>query len=747
MKVVGLVSGGKDSCFAMMQCIHYGYEIVALANLMPVDDSVDELDSYMYQTVGHQIVVSYAKCMGVPLFRRRIQGSTRHHHLSYSTTPGDEVEDMLILLNEVKQRIPSVTAVSSGAIASDYQRLRVESVCSRLGLVSLAYLWKQDQTLLLEEMIKAGIVAIFVKVAAIGLDPSKHLGKEMPYLMSHLLKLKELYGSNVCGEGGEYETLTLDCPLFKNARIVLDQFQVVLHSADSIAPVGVLHPLSYHLVHKQEASSISESNRSIVVQQSEIMDSVYEVQENDIQICEAEGQSVAVALDVAGVREHKLHIARTLKDNTFSISCWLQNSSETSIDMQEELKIILKKIELELMKYGFSWESVLYIHLYIADMNKFAMANDTYVEFITQEKCCFGVPSRCTIELPLLQVGLGRAYVEVLVAKDQIKRVLHVQSVSCWAPSCIGPYSQATLHKEILHMAGQLGLDPPTMQLCSGGPTAELEQALENCEAVAKCFNCSISASSILFVIYCSTSVPTPDRVSIQDKLDTFLKQMKLLHIDSGNVCGVLGPIFLYILVPDLPKRALVEVKPILYAADNEETESDPVMPDLSSKMFQTYWGFQHEQWHNYCFQKCLVHGKICSVILSITDELVVKICSDESAGPNRDDVGHQKNFTEGQMEIIARFCLYSLDKILLENCFSWDDATNMRLYYPTSLHISHNTLSLIFTRVFIEFAEMSQMVGIEEEPIFNLIPVLGSGRSATCMDDIITCELFARKS
>jgi diphthine-ammonia ligase len=68
-------------------------------------------------------------------------------------TPGDEVEDMFILLNEVKRQIPSVTAVSSGAIASDYQRLRVESVCSRLGLVSLAYLWKQDQSLLLQEMV------------------------------------------------------------------------------------------------------------------------------------------------------------------------------------------------------------------------------------------------------------------------------------------------------------------------------------------------------------------------------------------------------------------------------------------------------------------------------------------------------------------------------------------------------------------------------------------------------------------
>lgn len=68
-------------------------------------------------------------------------------------TSGDEVEDMLVLLSEVKRQIPSVSAVSSGAIASDYQRLRVENICSRLGLISLAYLWKQDQSLLLQEMV------------------------------------------------------------------------------------------------------------------------------------------------------------------------------------------------------------------------------------------------------------------------------------------------------------------------------------------------------------------------------------------------------------------------------------------------------------------------------------------------------------------------------------------------------------------------------------------------------------------
>lgn len=75
-------------------------------------------------------------------------------------------------------------------------------------------------------------------------------------------------------------------------------------------------------------------------------------------------------------------------------------------------------------------------------MNEFATVNETYVRFITQEKCPFGVPSRSTIELPLLQASLGRAYIEVLVANDNSKNVLHVQSISSWAPSCIGPYSQ-----------------------------------------------------------------------------------------------------------------------------------------------------------------------------------------------------------------------------------------------------------------------------------------------------------------
>lgn len=35
MKVVALVSGGKDSCYNMMQCVAAGHEIIALGNLSP----------------------------------------------------------------------------------------------------------------------------------------------------------------------------------------------------------------------------------------------------------------------------------------------------------------------------------------------------------------------------------------------------------------------------------------------------------------------------------------------------------------------------------------------------------------------------------------------------------------------------------------------------------------------------------------------------------------------------------------
>jgi diphthine-ammonia ligase len=83
----------------------------------------------------------------------------------------------------------------------------------------LAYLWRRNQAELLQEMIDCGVNAILIKVAALGLQ-AEHLGNNLEQMQPHLLKMSEKYGLNVCGEGGEYETFTLDCPLFKQRIVV-----------------------------------------------------------------------------------------------------------------------------------------------------------------------------------------------------------------------------------------------------------------------------------------------------------------------------------------------------------------------------------------------------------------------------------------------------------------------------------------------------------------------------------------------
>lgn len=56
MKVIGLVSGGKDCTYNLMKCLEMGDKIICLVNLYPSMDSGDEIDSFMYQSVAHNAV-------------------------------------------------------------------------------------------------------------------------------------------------------------------------------------------------------------------------------------------------------------------------------------------------------------------------------------------------------------------------------------------------------------------------------------------------------------------------------------------------------------------------------------------------------------------------------------------------------------------------------------------------------------------------------------------------------------------
>lgn len=110
---------------------------------------------------------------------------------------------------------------------------------------------------------------------------------------------------------------------------MLDEFQVVLHSTDPICPVGILHPLAFHLEKKSETVPLGDSNKNDDVCLEEL-DLVCEVQGDCQQRCENILMSTYAASKLVEVDNQKLQISRTKMDNTFSISCWLQDSSKIS---------------------------------------------------------------------------------------------------------------------------------------------------------------------------------------------------------------------------------------------------------------------------------------------------------------------------------------------------------------------------------------------------------------------------------
>jgi diphthine-ammonia ligase len=153
----------------------------------------------MFQSIGSNWLQLLADAFALPLFRQCISGASKDISMDYTQTTGDEVEDLYQLLKAVKDAVPGLQAVASGAILSNYQRTRVEHVCSRLGLVSLAFLWQQDQQVLLDRMIDSGLNAVLVKVASAGLDTS-HLGLSLEQVYPHLIAMVSLLIRRKCTE-------------------------------------------------------------------------------------------------------------------------------------------------------------------------------------------------------------------------------------------------------------------------------------------------------------------------------------------------------------------------------------------------------------------------------------------------------------------------------------------------------------------------------------------------------------------
>ena len=191
MKLAALVSGGKDSLYALKKASEK-HKIEYIICVKAEDDSE------LLHSENLDLVKLQSESLGIPLVWR--EGS------------GEGVKPLEEAVEAVEGEIDGVV---SGVIASNYQRERVEGICEKFGLENLTPLWEMNGEKLMEDLLDNGFEVIITKVAAQGLDQS-WLGKTIDKdVLEKLRNLREKYNVHIAGEGGEFETLVVDCPLFK----------------------------------------------------------------------------------------------------------------------------------------------------------------------------------------------------------------------------------------------------------------------------------------------------------------------------------------------------------------------------------------------------------------------------------------------------------------------------------------------------------------------------------------------------
>ncbi|GAA5989821.1 hypothetical protein JCM10908_002334 [Rhodotorula pacifica] len=539
MKVVGLLSGGKDSVYNLIHCVKQGHEPVAVASLGPPEGK-DELDSYMYQTVGHSGLKVLAQALDLPFFVRTISGTAVNQRGEYGSRKGkakevvnagaergDETEDLYELLRAVKEAMPEVQGVSVGAILSNYQRVRVEHVCARLGLTPLAYLWERSQPDLLAEMIVAGMESVLVKVAGAGLQV-KHLGQTLAQMQPTLHKLNEMYDLHVCGEGGEYETFTVDCPLFKR-RVHLDKTTTVVSDSSPFSTVAHLHLDSVSLS-SDPKPDVPEHESWIELQariQSTVDVGVPPLLDQESQEWEKAARKAydtcvvddSVAPSASSATSHdpapKSYVmasqARSAPGGWLYVSEVVAPPAARHAEIEQEVQACFEQLEAILVANNASLLDLAHLTVYLSPsaetMALFPRINAIYASFFGTSpptRACVAVPGpsepgawRVKLE------GVARVSPDTTTnsGSDSERRALHIQSMSYWAPANIGPYSQSVNTGGRIHIAGQIPLVPASLSL-PPGPSDPVDN---NDPRSAFSFHAALALQHLVRIVACSS--------------------------------------------------------------------------------------------------------------------------------------------------------------------------------------------------------------------------------------------------
>jgi len=215
VRLGALFSSGKDSTFALWLMQKAGYPFECLITIKSQNP-----DSYMFHTPAVELTDLQAEAIGLPLITQETAGEEEK-----------ELEDLRAALRAAKQRY-GIEGVVTGALWSTYQKERIERIAGEEQLRVFSPLWHSNQETELRLVIDMFEV-IFTAVSAYGLD-SSWLGRRIATAdVDRLVALNEQLakygrhaaGLNIAGEGGEFESLVLDGPLF-NKRLVIKESEI-----------------------------------------------------------------------------------------------------------------------------------------------------------------------------------------------------------------------------------------------------------------------------------------------------------------------------------------------------------------------------------------------------------------------------------------------------------------------------------------------------------------------------------------
>lgn len=203
MKLAALFSGGKDSTLALYRVMKEGHEIKYLITMFS-----ERQDSWMFHYPCIELTKLQSEALGIKQIIKKTKGEKER-----------ELKDLKDVIFSVKNDIDGIV---TGALYSEYQKTRIEKICKELGLKCLSPLWHSDLEKMLKEEIGLGFEIIITGVASEGLDKS-WLGKKINFdVIEKLKELNKKFGINIGAEGGEFETLVLDCPIFRKKMKMLD---------------------------------------------------------------------------------------------------------------------------------------------------------------------------------------------------------------------------------------------------------------------------------------------------------------------------------------------------------------------------------------------------------------------------------------------------------------------------------------------------------------------------------------------